>query len=76
MANNEVSDHIEEALGEVMHLLEDHEEGDMIIEWVLIAHLTNPEGEKGSQYPVLVSNGLIPTHRLKGLLVHTLDKLR
>lgn len=73
MANSERSDIIEAALMEAMSKDEEYAEGDIIIEWCLVSYVQNPDREKGNRYPIFVSNGRIPTHRLKGLLHHVLD---
>lgn len=76
MANNEASDLIEKALNEAIQTMEDHDDGDLVVEWVLVAYVSNPVEEKGGGYPMLYSNGNLPDHRAKGLLTEGLDKLR
>lgn len=68
MANNEASDQIEMAINKAMPTLEDYEEGDILVEWVVIAYTNNPDKEKGGAYPTFYSNGDIPTYRARGLL--------
>ena len=70
MANNQESDLVEMALNEAIKTMENHDDGDILVEWVLVAFVTNPEREKGDAYPMLVSNGYIPSYRVRGLL-HT-----
>ncbi len=70
MANDPNSDLIEMALTEVLKNLDGHTDGDILVEWVLVAYVSNPDEEKGSGYPMLYSNGDIPTYRARGLL-HT-----
>lgn len=65
---DEVSDKIEAVLNEVLTKEDDYEEGDILVEWVVIAYVTNPDSEKESAYPMLFSNGEIPTYRARGLL--------
>jgi hypothetical protein len=69
MANSRASDLVEAALNEAIPLLEDHEEGDMLVEWVAIAYVSNPgKDELDSAYPMLYSNGNMPSHAARGLL--------
>lgn len=75
MANNEASDLIETALNEAIKGFEEHDDGDILVEWVLVAYVTNPEQELGDRYPVLYSNGTIPTYRARGLLTTGLKLL-
>lgn len=69
MANNEHSDGIEKAILEGMAANEGYTEGDMLVEWVVVAYVTNPS-ESTDAYPMFFSNGSIPTYRARGLL-HT-----
>lgn len=64
----EDSTKIEKVLQEVMFEMDDSEEGDLLIEWVVVAYVTNPDDEKNSAYPMLYSNGEMPTYRARGLL--------
>lgn len=67
----EASSLIEAALEKALELIfEDHEIGDMLHEWVIIAHVANVDPEKGDGYPMLFSNGKVPTYAARGLL-HT-----
>lgn len=59
---------IEKVLNEVMFEMEDHEEGDLLVDWVVIGYVANPDDEKNSAYPMLFSNGDMPTYRARGLL--------
>ena len=71
MEPNEASNLIEEALEEALKLVfEDHEVGDLLHEWIIVAHVANVDRDKGDGYPMLVSNGNIPKHSARGLL-HT-----
>lgn len=72
MDGKEASDIIEKALTEVISQEEDTEEGDMLVEWAVIAYVSNPASEKGSAYPMYFSNGEIPTYRARGLFVTAL----
>lgn len=75
MANNEESDLIEVAVSEAIKSMDDHRDGDILVEWVVLGYVTNPDREEGDAHPVLVSNGLIPTHHAIGLLRKALFKL-
>lgn len=68
MDHKEASNVIEKALNTVISENKDWEEGDMLVEWVVVAYVTNPESERGSAYPMYFSNGEIPTYRARGLL--------
>lgn len=68
MANSPASDLIEEALNQAIRTNEDFEDGDVLVEWVVVAYTANPERDKGSGYPMFYSNGEIPTYRARGLL--------
>lgn len=68
MANNEASDLVEAALNEALKTMEDHDDGDLLVEWVVVAYVSNPNEEKLSGYPMIYSNGNIPTYRARGLL--------
>jgi hypothetical protein len=76
MDNNEASDLIEAALNEAITSFEDYEEGDLLVDWVVVAYVTNPDKEKRSMYPMLYPNGEIPTYRARGLLTTGLMYLR
>lgn len=62
------ADKVEKVLQEVMFEMDDSEEGDLLIDWIVIAYVTNPDDEKDSAYPMLYSNGEMPTYRARGLL--------
>jgi hypothetical protein len=62
------SDKVEKVLAEVMFEMDDNEEGDLLIDWIVIGYVTNPDDEKASAYPMLYSNGVMPTYRARGLL--------
>lgn len=68
MANNEASDMIEAVLNEAIKSNEDHDAGDLLVDWVVVAYVTNPDKEKGSGYPMFYSNGDMPGYRARGLL--------
>lgn len=72
---SEASDLIEEALNKAMQLNEDYEEGDIIIDWVLVSFAANPDVDKSNAYPTFFSNGEIPTYRARGLLTTALMHL-
>lgn len=69
MANNQNSDAIEMAILQAMSSHEDYEEGDMLVEWLVIGYASNPARDTDA-YPMFFSNGTMPTHRARGLL-HT-----
>lgn len=75
MANDKSSDLVEAALNKVLKDIEDHEEGDMLIDWVMVCYVTNVDKEKTSGYPMLFSNGDMPAYRARGLLTTALLKL-
>jgi hypothetical protein len=66
----EVSNLVEAVLTNALSYMEDHEEGDFLVDWVVVAYVTNPDKEKRSGYPMLFSNGEMPNYRARGLL-HT-----
>jgi hypothetical protein len=66
----EVSDLVETVLNRALSCMEDHEEGDILVDWVVVAYVTNPDKEKRSGYPMLFANGEMPDYRARGLL-HT-----
>lgn len=68
MNSKEASNVVEAALNKVLSEMPDYEEGDLLVEWVLIAYVANPDDEKNSAYPMLFSNGEMPTYRARGLL--------
>lgn len=71
MKNREASELIETAFEEALKLVfDDHEVGDMLQSWVIVGHVANIDSDKGDGYPMLFSNGRIPTHIARGLL-HT-----
>lgn len=65
----EQSDKVERVLNEVLPELEGHSEGDLLVDWIVVAYVTNPDKEEGSGYPMLYSNGDMPTYRARGLLI-------
>ncbi len=77
MANDEASDLIEAALNEAFKLnfYDDLKEGDILNEWMLIGHLSNVNESDGHAYPILYSNGSMPTHVVRGLLYTALKLL-
>lgn len=75
MEINEPSDLIERALTEAITSFEDYEEGDFLVEWVVVAYVANPNVDTHS-YPQMYSNGNIPRHRAIGLLNIALQGLQ
>jgi hypothetical protein len=67
VANNQHSDAIEKAILEGLTSYEEYSEGDMLIEWVVVAYVANPS-ESTDGYPMFFSNGNMPPHRVYGLL--------
>jgi hypothetical protein len=76
MNAKEASDMIEAALSKGLETAEDYEEGDLIIDWILVSFVTNPDKEKASGYPMFFSNGDMPTYRARGLLTTALMYLQ
>jgi hypothetical protein len=76
MANNKASDIIETALNEAIKLSDEHEEGDMLVEWIVVTFVANANPETRNGYPTFVSNGEIPVYRAVGLLNTGLDILK
>ncbi len=70
MANSKPSDIVEKALREAIGLMDDHEDGDILIDWMVITFVDNANNDEGNAYPMLFSNGDMPTYRARGLL-HT-----
>lgn len=68
MANNDPSDLVESALNKALTLMEGNEEGDILVEWVVVAFVHRLDNSKPHAYPMLFSNGEIPTHSAIGLL--------
>jgi hypothetical protein len=68
MNPKEVSDKVEAVLNAHLSEMEDHAEGDILVDWVMVAYVTNPDSERQSAYPLLWSNGEIPVYRAIGLL--------
>jgi len=64
----ETSDKIEAVLNSVLPELDDHRDGDILVDWVVVAYVTNPDEDEKSAYPMLFSNGRMPTYRAMGLL--------
>lgn len=75
MERKDASNTIEAAVNSVISEDEDWEEGDILVEWVLVAYVANPDKEKGSSYPMYYSNGEMATHRARGLLITGLGYL-
>jgi hypothetical protein len=75
MDGPEASDLIEMALKQAIQTNDGHEENDLIVEWALIAYVTNPDKDKGNGYPMFFSQGDIPTHRAIGLFQKGLKEL-
>ena len=76
MERKEASDVIETALNSVLSENEEWEDGDILIEWAVIAYVDNPQSEKGTAYPMFFSNGEIPGYRARGLFLTGLEYLK
>lgn len=76
MTDKEASNLVESAISQALESVEDHEEGDILVEWVVIAYVSNPDEGGTNGYPMLFSNGEIPTYRARGLLTTALMKLQ
>ncbi len=74
MANDVGSDGIEAAINAALPNLDGHEDGDMLIEWVVVAYVENASSDEAG-YPMLYSNGEMPSHRVRGLLETGLYKI-
>ena len=70
MDAKEASNLIEATLTEAVQHIEDHEDGDLLLDWVVVAFVANPDKEKRSGYPMFFPNGEMPDYRARGLL-HT-----
>ena len=75
MNDKQISDIIEEALRRALALNEDHEEGDLVDDWICVAYVTNPEKEKGGGVAIFLANGVMPEYRAKGLLIQAKQDL-
>lgn len=75
MNSKEISDKLEKVLNEVLPEIEGHSDGDFLIDWIVVAYVTNPDKEEGSGYPMLYSNGDMPMYRARGLLSTGLNAL-
>lgn len=64
----EASNKIEAALNEVIKEHEDARNGDVLMDWILIAQISNPDPEAGTGYPMFVANNDMAIHRVVGLL--------
>jgi uncharacterized protein involved in high-affinity Fe2+ transport len=71
----EKSDVIEAAILSVMDSQDGWDEGDILVDWVVVAYAANPDREKGSAYPMWFSNGTMPGYRARGLLLTGLKSL-
>jgi hypothetical protein len=76
MEPKEMSNKVESVLYEVLSEFDDHEDGDMLVDWIVIANVENPDSEKASAYPMIYSNGIMASYRARGLLVTGLEYLK
>ena len=72
MTGKEASDLIEAALNQAIESNEGYDPGDILLDWVVVAYVANPDEEKGGGYPLFYSNGEMPRYRVKGLLTEGL----
>jgi hypothetical protein len=68
MDDREMSNVVEAALNSIVPEMGDYVDGDLLVDWVVVAYVTNPDEEKTSAYPMLYANGHMPTYRAIGLL--------
>jgi hypothetical protein len=68
MTSEDASNLIESAIIQSLKSHEHHLEDDILIDWVVVAYVTNPDMEQGSGYPTFFSNGEMPSYRARGLL--------
>jgi hypothetical protein len=76
MDHKEMSDKVEKVLNEVIPSIEGHEEGDILVDWIVVAYVTNVDDNNLSGYPTLYANGHMPTYRARGLLQTGLNNLK
>ena len=69
------SDLIEAAIVEAMTELEGHKDGDVLVDWIVVAFADNPDEEEGVAYPMFYSNGNMAKYKARGLLVTGLTEL-
>jgi hypothetical protein len=67
MTDKEASDLIEAAIAQAMTANEDYDPNDVIVDWVAIAYVANPDREKGGGYPTFYANGEMANYRAIGL---------
>lgn len=68
MNNKEASNLIEAALNQAITSNEGYDPDDILLDWVVVAYVANPDEEKGGGYPIFYSNGAMPHYRVRGLL--------
>lgn len=68
MANSPASDIVEEAIQKALPMMGDYKEGDILVDWVVVAYCANADNETGGAYPMLYSTGSMPEYKALGLL--------
>ena len=71
----EASNTVEQAIVSTMHMAKGYEEGDILLDWALVAYIANPDREKGGGIQTLYPNGEIPHYRARGLFHAGLESL-
>ena len=75
MTGKEASNLIEAALYQAITSNADYDAGDILLDWVVVAYVANPDEEKGGGYPLFYSNGQMPHYRVRGLLTEGLSHI-
>lgn len=76
MANDIRADLIEEGIMKAFKSSGDYDQGDMLVDWIVVAYTENPDIEKGGAYPMLFSNGSMAHYKAVGLLTNALEMLK
>lgn len=71
MTREEASDLIEAAILQAMTTMEGYDSNDVVVDWVAIAYVANPDSNKGG-YPTFYSNAYMATYRARGLFLQGL----
>lgn len=69
MNAKEASDLIEAAISKALESNEGYDPNDIIVDWVAIAYVANPDTEVGNGYPTFYSNGEMANYRARGLFM-------
>jgi hypothetical protein len=74
--HEEASNIVEKALQEAITMMDGYDDGDILVEWALVAYVTNVSNEENSEvYPTMFSNGSMATHRAVGLFHAGIDMI-